>query len=116
MKPCRKSPPMRLTPLLLAAVCIALAATVHAAVKLPPVISDHMVLQRDIAPPIWGTASPGEEISVSVAGQTKKTIAAADGKWSVRLDPLKVAEHLTLTVNGANRIELQDVSVGEVWL
>jgi sialate O-acetylesterase len=88
----------------------------QAAVKLPPVISDHMVLQRDVAAPIWGTASPGEEVSVSIAGQTKTATAGADGKWQVRLDPLQVAEGLTLTVKGANTIEVKDVLVGEVWL
>jgi sialate O-acetylesterase len=85
-------------------------------VKLPPVISDHMVLQRDIAAPIWGTASPQEEVSVSIAGQTKTTKAGANGKWQVKLDPLKVAEGLTLTVKGTNTIEVKDVLVGEVWL
>lgn len=101
---------------ILAALCIAWTSAAHATVKLPPVISDHMVLQREIAAPIWGTATAGEEITVSIAGQTQKTIAGADGKWSVRLDPLKVAEGLTLTVKGSNTIEVKDVLVGEVWL
>lgn len=91
-------------------------SALHAEVALPPVISDHMVLQRDMAAPIWGTAAAGEEVTVSIAGQTKKTTAGADGKWEVRLDPLQVAEGLTLTVQGTNKIELKDVMVGEVWL
>ncbi|MBK8091086.1 MAG: hypothetical protein IPK32_03565 [Verrucomicrobiaceae bacterium] len=100
----------------LAVLCLALTSITHAAVKLPPVISDHMVLQRDVAAPIWGTAAPGEEISVSIAEQTKKTTAGADGKWQLKLDPLEVAEGLTLTVKGTNTIEVKDVLVGEVWL
>jgi sialate O-acetylesterase len=55
-------------------------------------------------------------VSVSIAGQTKKTAAGADGKWRVQLDPLKAAEGLTLTVKGTNTIEVKDVLVGEVWL
>ena len=52
--------------------CLTLCVTVaRADVKLPPVISDHMVLQRDVAAPIWGSAAPGEQVSVSIAGQTK---------------------------------------------
>lgn len=88
----------------------------RADVTLPPVISDHMVLQRDAAAPIWGVASPGEEVSVSIAGQTKAATADAKGNWKVSLDPLKVAEGLTLTVKGKNTIVVQDVLVGEVWL
>ena len=101
---------------LTALLLVPFAATARAEVKLPPVISDHMVLQCELAVPLWGTASPGEEVSVSIAGQTKKTAADAGGKWQVKLDPLKVAEGLTLTVKGTNTIEVKDVLVGEVWL
>ena len=98
--------------------CLTLCVTVaRADVKLPPVISDHMVLQRDVAAPIWGSAAPGEQVSVSIAGQTKTTTADAQGKWKVTLDPLKVAtEGLTLVVKGKNTITIRDVLVGEVWL
>lgn len=75
-----------------------------------------MVLQRDATTPIWGTAEPGEEISVSIAEQKKTTKAGADGKWQVKLDPLKVATGLTLMVKGTNTLEINDVLVGEVWL
>ncbi len=93
-----------------------LASTTQAAVKLPSVISDHMVLQRDVAAPIWGTAEAGEEVTVSIAGQTKSAKADAQGKWLLKLDPLPVSEGLSLTVKGTNTIEVKDVLVGEVWL
>ena len=96
-------------------VCVALTA--RADVKLPPVISDHMVLQRDAAAPIWGSAAPGEQVTVSIAGQTKTATADAKGQWKVTLDPLKVStEGLTLVVKGKNTITIRDVLVGEVWL
>lgn len=103
-------------PAVFVALGLAFSAAAQAAVKLPPVISDHMVLQRDMKAPIWGIAAPGEEVQVSVAGQTHKATAAADGKWRVNLEPLKTAEGLTLTVKGSNTIEVKDVLVGEVWL
>ena len=103
-------------PTLIAAVSAAFVSTPHAEVKLPTVISDHMVLQREMSAPIWGTAAAGEEVSVSIAGQTQKTAAGADGKWAVRLAPLQVAEGLTLTIQGTNKIEVKEVMVGEVWL
>ncbi|MEI6646059.1 MAG: hypothetical protein WCP12_08475 [bacterium] len=88
----------------------------HADVKLPPVISDHMVLQRDVVVPIWGSAAPSEKVTVSIAGQTKIATADATGNWKLNLDPLKAAEGLTLTVKGQNTLNVADVLVGDVWL
>ncbi len=51
----------------------------QAEVKMPAIFSDHMVLQRDIIVPIWGTAMPGEKVSVSIAGHTKVTQADING-------------------------------------
>ncbi len=99
------------------ALLFTLTALARADVKLPPVFSEHMVLQRDIALPVWGTAAPDEEVSVAIAGQTKTTKADAQGKWRVKLDALKVGgAPLTLTVKGKNTITLNDVLVGEVWV
>ncbi len=98
------------------ALLFTLAALARADVKLPPVFSEHMVLQRDIVLPVWGTASPDEEVTVAIAGQTKTTKADAQGKWRVKLDALKVGDPLTLTVKGKNTITLNDVLVGEVWV
>jgi sialate O-acetylesterase len=67
--------------------------------------------------PVWGTASPGEKVTVSFAGQTKSAEAGQDGKWKVVLDPLKTsATGAALTVAGNNTIELKNVLVGEVWI
>ena len=88
----------------------------RAEVSLPTLFSDHMVLQRDVALPVWGWAAGGEEVRVTIAGQTKTTKAGADGKWRVQLDKLSVAEPVTLTVKGRNEIIVNDVLVGEVWL
>lgn len=93
------------------------AALAQANVVLPDVISDSMVLQRDRPVPIWGRADPGEVVTVRIAGQLKKTIAGADGRWILRLDPLPTnAMAVTMTVSGRNTIELMDILVGEVWL
>src|ERR1044072_5895613 len=73
----------------LALFVLASAADVRAEVSLPDVLSDSMVLQRGVRVPVWGTASPGEAVTVSFAGQTKKTTASADGHWRVWLDPLR---------------------------
>ena len=90
---------------------------VRAEVRLPAVISDHMVVQAAVSVAIWGWAEAGEEVAVSLAGQTQTTTTGADGKWQVRLGKLKAtSEPQTLTVKGRNTLIVQDVLIGEVWL
>lgn len=103
-------------PLILTLILSTYATLAPAEVQLPAVISSHMVLQRDMAVPIWGTAGPGEKITVTFRDQQKITEADAQGKWLVKLDPLQVGDPATLTIAGANTITLTDVLVGEVWL
>src|SRR5262245_43609983 len=93
-----------------------LPLTARADVKLPNIFTDHAVLQRDMPVPVWGWADPGEEVTVSIAGQTHKATADDKGKWNVKLEPLSVGESLTLVVEGKNRVERNDLLVGEVWL
>ena len=98
-------------------VFFACGASVRADVKLPAILSDHMVLQAGMSVPIWGWADANEKVTVAFAGQTKTATAGADGKWQIRLDKLAVAaEPQTLTVQGNNSLTVNDVLVGEVWL
>ncbi len=93
-----------------------LATTVRAEVNLPACISDHMVLQQELEAPIWGWANPGEQVTVTFAGQSQATTADRDGRWMVRLDKLAAGGPHMLTVTGANTITVEDVLVGEVWV
>ncbi len=88
----------------------------RADVKLPSIFSDHMVLQRNVAVPVWGWADPGETVSVSVVGQTETATADAAGNWKLKLGKLSADGPLTLTIAGHNTIVIEDVLVGEVWL
>ncbi|NIJ44880.1 sialate O-acetylesterase [Wenyingzhuangia heitensis] len=90
--------------------------TVKAEVVLPKFFSDHMVLQRNNNNPIWGTAQKGEKIMVSIAGQSHQTKADKNGYWKIRLDKMKAGGPYKLIVQGDNKIELNDVLIGEVWL
>ena len=106
---------------LFAVLAFALAACgVRAEVRLPGVFSDHMVLQRELRVPVWGTAAPGEEVTVAFAGQTRKAKAGADGQWKLTLEPMAAsAEPRELTVSGAAgspAVKIADVLVGEVWV
>ena len=87
-----------------------------AEVKLSFAICDHMVLQCDLAAPIWGNASPGEEVTVELAGQKKSAKADSDGRWRVTLDALKSGGPHVLTVKGKNTLTVNDVLIGEVWI
>ena len=97
--------------IVLAAVAVAVGA--EAAVTLPRVFGNNMVLQQGIKVPVWGKADPGEKVTVSFAGQTVTATAGADGKWKLHLAPLKASsEPQTFTVN---QTTLSNVVVGEVW-
>lgn len=87
-----------------------------AAIRLPAIISDHMVLQQDALVPIWGWSDPGEHVAVEIAGKSKTTRADTNGQWKVVLERLKPGVPLTLTIRGKNTIIVNDVLVGEVWL
>lgn len=105
---------MRFSASILILLCV--SANGAADVKLASVLGDHMVLQRDVPVPIWGSAEPGEKIIVAIAGQTHETQANEEGHWRVDLTPLSVGEPLTLVVEGNNRIERTDILVGDVWV
>ncbi len=91
-----------------------------AELSVPSVFSDHMVLQRDRAVPVWGKADPGATVTVEFAGQKKNTTAGADGKWRVDLDPMTAnASSQALTIHSSpatGHLSFSDVLVGEVWL
>jgi sialate O-acetylesterase len=97
--------------------CLTLTAPLSAEVTLSNLFSDHMVLQRDQAVPVWGSAEPGEDVTVTFAGQTVSAKANAEGAWTVKLEALKTsAEPRILTAKGKNEVQVSDVLVGEVWI
>lgn len=87
-----------------------------AEVKLPAVIGDHMVLQRDRPIPIWGWDDAGTEVTVEMAGAKATAKADADGKWIVRLPARKAGGPYSMAVEGTSKATIRDVLVGEVWL
>lgn len=99
--------------ILLAAVAYPAAADV----SLNNMFGDHMVLQQGIKNKVWGKADPGEQVTVTLGGQTHSTTAAADGTWHVFLDPvMEYGGPHTLTVKGKNTVTFSDVLIGEVWV
>ncbi|MFN0127960.1 MAG: sialate O-acetylesterase [Verrucomicrobiales bacterium] len=93
-------------------------SSLYAELRLPAIMGDHMVLQQQLANPIWGWDTPGTEVTVTFGGQTKTGVAAAGtGKWMVKLDPVAAsAEPAVLTIKGTSERAVRDVLVGEVWI
>lgn len=85
------------------------------------VIGSNMVVQQSSYAPIWGVASPREEIAVTASWlkEPVKTAADANGRWMVRLKTPAASEvrgASTITISGTNTIVCENVAIGEVWL
>ena len=85
----------------------------RASVKLPALISDGMVLQRDTELKLWGWASAGESIEISFLNKSYKTTADANGKWEVTLPSQKAGGPYQMQIND---ISINDILIGDVWL
>ncbi len=103
--------------LTIVALVAAASGPLSADVKLPAIISDHMVLERSAKVPLWGWADPGEDVKISLNGTSAAAKADAEGKWIAVLD-LKDSPPgpFEMSVEGKNKISLADVLVGEVWI
>lgn len=89
----------------------------HADARLASVFSDHMVLQREQPLKVWGWADAGEDVTVAVGDAVATTKADESGRWQVELAAQQASQKpVRFLVEARNRIELQDVLVGEVWL
>ncbi len=84
-----------------------------AAVRLPSLVSDRMVLQRDTELKIWGWADPEEKVTVRFGGNHYYTEGDKDGKWMVKIPAQKAGGPFIMEVN--ERI-IRDILIGDVWL
>ena len=86
-----------------------------AEVRLPKILSSHMVLQRERPIHFWGWADPGEKITVSLEEQTADVSADKLGKWSLYLPARAAGGPFSVSVKGSNEVKLDDVLIGDVW-
>ena len=75
-----------------------------------------MVVQRDLPVHVWGTAAPGETVTVAFRGETRAASPDQFGRWSLYLPAGTAGGPFELTVKAANTIALKDVLVGDVWV
>jgi sialate O-acetylesterase len=88
----------------------------EAQVKLPQLIKDSMVLQRDSKIKIWGWASPNEKINISFNRKKFSAKADASGNWSLLLPPMKAGGPYTMNIDASNHLTLNNILIGDVWL
>lgn len=104
------------TSILLAASLLC-SVTAHAVVRPASHFLDNMVIQRDTAANVWGTADPGESVVVSGSwGQEASATADGKGAWMVQLQTPAAGGPYTLTFQGGNRVVLENVLSGDVWI
>lgn len=107
---------LRRTSIAALAALLLLPGRASADVRLPGLISDHMLIQRNVPARVFGTADPGESVAVTFRGQTVTGVADALGRWEVWLRPLDPGPASDMIIRGRNTITVTDVLVGDVWI
>jgi sialate O-acetylesterase len=84
--------------------------------SVPHLFSDHMVFERNVPIPVWGSADPGENIRVTLGDATRETVAGSDRRWSLALPGMPAGGPFLLEIRGKRTLEIKDVMIGEVWV
>jgi sialate O-acetylesterase len=101
--------------LLFSAACLCLSL-LRAEVNLSPFFAPGMVLQSEAPLAVWGSATPGENIRVSLGESAQEVSADREGRWRVAFAPLpRGNEPYTLRVSGSNTLELHPVWIGDLF-
>ncbi|MGY3091304.1 sialate O-acetylesterase [Hymenobacter sp. UYAg731] len=93
-----------------------LARPAAANVRLPRLVSDGMVLQRDAAVNVWGWAAPQEAVTVAFLGKTYRATTSPNGQWRVQLPHLHAGGPFEMSIAGTNQLTVKNILVGDVWL
>ena len=90
--------------------------SVHATVRLPALVGDHMVLQREKKINLWGYANPGEPVTINFVSKIYHTVTDLSGKWKIRMGEIKAGGPYQMTITGENVITVNDILIGDVWI
>ncbi len=96
--------------------CLCLLQHVSAQVRLPRLIRDSMILQRDARVKLWGWANAGEKVTVTFNKKKYRTKTGSNGKWMVTLTPTKAGGPYTMNIDASNHLSLTNILMGDVWL
>lgn len=85
--------------------------------RLPQLIKEGMVLQREQINTIWGYANQGEKVTVEIGGKYYEADTDPSGKWQVELEALVVGGPYEMHITkGSDKVQIKDILVGDVWL
>jgi sialate O-acetylesterase len=90
--------------------------SVSARIRLPHLVGDGMILQRDAPAKIWGWAAPNEKISLNFQDATYKTVASAEGTWEVTLPAQNAGGPWSMTLKASDSVRIDNILFGDVWL
>ena len=92
------------------------ASTMEAALKLPNVFGNHMVVQQKMPIKVWGWTNPGQDVTVAMADKTVSVKAGSDGRFEAALPELVAGGPYKMTITADETVAFEDVLVGEVWV
>ena len=95
---------------------ILIAQNSYSEVRLPKLVSDGMILQRESPVKIWGWATVGEKVALQFNNQSYSTVTGNDGKWQIILPKQKAGGPFEMKIVASNQIILKDILFGDVWL
>jgi len=85
-------------------------------VRLPALVGDNMVLQRDAKIHLWGWAAPGEVVRIAFRGAKATAKSDQQGRWEMFVGPFKAGGPYEMTVSGRNRLSIHNILLGDVWV
>jgi sialate O-acetylesterase len=106
---------MRLVSILLSALYACVVLPVSAAVRLPQLVANGMVLQRNAPVNVWGWADAGERVAVEFRHKTYRTVTNEGGSWQIVLPAMQAGGPYVMVIKGTNQITINDILIGDVW-
>ena len=104
--------------LLLLSAILLMTIPVTAEIRLPAVLGDNMVLQRESEASLWGWATPRKKVRIKTSWNKKRyrVRAGSDGKWLVKVKTIGAGGPYTITISDGKKTRLENILLGEVWI
>ncbi|GHV19921.1 9-O-acetylesterase [Bacteroidia bacterium] len=100
-------------------ICIILfsISDLHAKVKLPAILGDHMVLQQQTTVKLWGESNPKAKINIKTSWNNKTYTTASDnnGNWLLSVETPIAGGPYEISIHDGEEIILKNILIGEVW-
>nr|WP_294873383.1 sialate O-acetylesterase [uncultured Pedobacter sp.] len=95
-----------------------LTFSLYANIRLPNILGSNMVLQQKSTTKLWGWGSPGEKIKITTSWDNKTIEALTDGNasWQISIQTPQAGGPYTVVLEGENKITLENIFIGEVWV